>query len=515
MTDASKDSFYIYLPSNASMKKYPDNKPSDYQVELLQPLQLEGEWEVGVSNICYHSAIQNESAVEEMTISCKTYDTVPLNDIYHISYNLTKDGKWNYDWIQLATDDLDLNDLDLYDLNNLNKIATIFNSANDIIMKNKKQRAYRFTLRRWYKTGFFKFHAFSSGLSIRLDPKLSVHFGFGHGTHITPGFMANTKREKRVLDKTNFRFKIFDETLIELENCIILKDRGVKALKLDELVKRWNETVGLKYGEQAGATLGKFVIEKLNSKLTFNMSPKLKSTTKHFSPIIGRGSFYGIHPYGRYDDSIDDSIDELWWVDVYGDRLKKVPTNIKQQNFTINTTPRQYYTVEDFIQVINLKMEHLLNKSLEEKYDTRLHHISFSIENQKTVLKLGEYIKCYLNKHLMSLFGFSQQSFSEKRSVSVESPMTLDKREQHLFIQSNITPPVLFGDQKEYILRDFIHEKDALYGIIEKNFKPIFFLPVIKQTIPIINLKITNGLRECVHLKDTKSLITLLFRKAK
>ena len=93
--------------------------------------------------------------------------------------------------------------------------------------------------------------------------------------------------------------------------------------------------------------------------------------------------------------------------------------------------------------------------------------------------------------------------------------MTLDKREQHLYTQSDLIEPVSFGDRKEYIMRDFIHDKDGSYGIMEKLFEPILFHPVMKQTIPTISLRITNGLREAIHLRDTKTLITLIFRKAK
>lgn len=42
------DSFYVTLPSNASMDIYPDNAISHYTTRLRQPLTLDGGWEVAI-----------------------------------------------------------------------------------------------------------------------------------------------------------------------------------------------------------------------------------------------------------------------------------------------------------------------------------------------------------------------------------------------------------------------------------------------------------------------------------
>ena len=152
---------------------------------------------------------------------------------------------------------------------------------------------------------------------------------------------------------------------------------------------------------------------------------------------------------------------------------------------------------------------------LRDKYDVKQHHVSFTIRSQRTILTLGSEMKVQLTEHFANLFGFAQKIFTDKVTASLESPMTLDKREQHLYIQSDLIEPVSFGDKKEYIMRDFIHDKDSSYGIMEKMFEPILYHPVVKQTIPPISLRITNGLRETIHLRDTKTLVTLIFRKAK
>ena len=176
---------------------------------------------------------------------------------------------------------------------------------------------------------------------------------------------------------------------------------------------------------------------------------------------------------------------------------------------------REYSTVEDLIRRMNSHIEYFMKTNLDSNYDIERHCILLEIDNQKTVLKLGSDVTVHLTENFAKLFGFINQTFSDRITISLESPMTLDKREQHLFIQSDLISPILFGDKKEYILRGFIHDKDSTFGIMEKLFDPILYLPVAKEDIPFINIRITNGLRERIHLRDTKSLITLVFRRTK
>ena len=45
--------FYLALPSNASLDVFPDNKTTEYRVKLPQPIDLDGNWEVGLYSISY------------------------------------------------------------------------------------------------------------------------------------------------------------------------------------------------------------------------------------------------------------------------------------------------------------------------------------------------------------------------------------------------------------------------------------------------------------------------------
>ena len=57
MTDDG--TFYLTLPSNSSMKHYPHNKNTHYHTRLPQDIRLEGEYEVGLSEIMFSNNFFN------------------------------------------------------------------------------------------------------------------------------------------------------------------------------------------------------------------------------------------------------------------------------------------------------------------------------------------------------------------------------------------------------------------------------------------------------------------------
>ena len=52
-------SFYITLPSNASMGIFPHNAVSHFTTELISPIRFEGEWVVALAKIIYRNSIKS------------------------------------------------------------------------------------------------------------------------------------------------------------------------------------------------------------------------------------------------------------------------------------------------------------------------------------------------------------------------------------------------------------------------------------------------------------------------
>ena len=51
--------FYLHLPSNSSLDKFPQNTLTEYRVSLPQTITLEGEWEVALTEIHYPHSWNN------------------------------------------------------------------------------------------------------------------------------------------------------------------------------------------------------------------------------------------------------------------------------------------------------------------------------------------------------------------------------------------------------------------------------------------------------------------------
>lgn len=58
----NRSSFHIILPSNASTKIFPSNKPQCFKVKLPERIELEGNWEVGLQELQYPHSFNNFEA---------------------------------------------------------------------------------------------------------------------------------------------------------------------------------------------------------------------------------------------------------------------------------------------------------------------------------------------------------------------------------------------------------------------------------------------------------------------
>jgi len=51
--------YYLTLPSNSSMKYYPENTVAQFTTKLSNVIELEGDWEVGLAKISVPSRVEN------------------------------------------------------------------------------------------------------------------------------------------------------------------------------------------------------------------------------------------------------------------------------------------------------------------------------------------------------------------------------------------------------------------------------------------------------------------------
>ena len=68
--------FYLTLPSNSSQKFYPDNTLTHFTTRLHNAVNLQGMWEVGLSEISFPRTWHNIGKNEYITITCESCEDV-------------------------------------------------------------------------------------------------------------------------------------------------------------------------------------------------------------------------------------------------------------------------------------------------------------------------------------------------------------------------------------------------------------------------------------------------------
>lgn len=98
--------FYLWLPSNSSAKVFPKNTLAEYRVQLPNSIQLNGEWEVALTeiqykknwrnirmfyNVFYVRAPRKEPIIDRITIPPGHYHTLQ-EVIHHMNEAVTREG---------------------------------------------------------------------------------------------------------------------------------------------------------------------------------------------------------------------------------------------------------------------------------------------------------------------------------------------------------------------------------------------------------------------------------------
>ncbi len=76
--------FYLTLPSNASLNIYPDNTVAKYTTLLQKRIELDGDWEVGLTEMVYTYNLVNVSGEWfQIYYRGKTWEKVMIKDDYY------------------------------------------------------------------------------------------------------------------------------------------------------------------------------------------------------------------------------------------------------------------------------------------------------------------------------------------------------------------------------------------------------------------------------------------------
>ena len=500
------DDFKLYLPSNVSPDYFPNNTASDYQTQLQDPIRLEGQWEVGAESIAYTSTIGDRNEEANIDVRVKSKVSKLVNDLYEPSYILTEDNKWK--GLLYFTEKPNITVT-------RPQIVELLNSCNAKILKDGKAEIFHFDILPYGQHFQLRCQVYYDDIIVVISRILAKHLGLfnvntfsGKGTRFAHGLIRNTWMNKlEKIDHGECYIRYLNMNLVKKEDQIVLKYPG-ELFDGPTFVKKWEERVFKKFPIRAEYKKQKIIIDNHTNDYVYFFSPNLAMASEHRTPFTYRITLWAPRAYNNQDTTF-----QTWTVDVYG---KTLETTLVDDWVSLPLTiyPR-HHTVESAMSLIRGHYEKELTSLLRKKPEFSDPNLQIISAYNHFVLILTSDIQLKWSENLASMFGFDECEFKEGWYMSTKLPTTLDQRDQHMFITSDIIMPVSYGNEQRYILQDFVHDKKGDDKIIEKRFQPISYVAVSRNFINSITIRLVNELFHPVTLKDAKTVLILHFRKVK
>ena len=497
-------SFDYILPSNTSSERYPNNSASNYTTVPHNPLELQGSWEVGVKSVFYNSHIGDQQEKATIKLNYEKRKTTFVKDVYPVTYKVTKDNRWDYSWRKVPSFNVQPPaSRKHYQIKPYNAaVARTLNQWNDaLVQKGRNIFAYSTNYPYLY------YYTDLDGFSMQFKHIMARFLGYQWRVYLNKygrfRIRSQIKHNTKLTDD-DYYVKIFDRNVVKRHARVILKSKGEAVLSHAEFRKRWQERIIQHVKCNVEFKNHKLIIHLYDDKaaLTFNVC--LLDTIRCEESLFGYGTYWANEVYYPRKGGIKPEDDD-WIVDIYKDELKST-TTIQPLIFNYEIQPR-HYTIPRLLAKLSRDLTMLVQH--EEGFNT----IHFSLSNHYTKLELPQHTQLELSPNLVSILGFDQSTFQDATHLGSILPATLDKREQEIFIYLDIVDLMNFGNEKRHMIQHFVHSKDASYGIVERFFDPIIYQPIAKNVIESLTLQFLGAHQQLLTIKDSKSIVTLQFRK--
>ena len=495
------DSFKIYLPSNASSEHYPQNKASDFSINLNNPIRLEGTWEAGIESIYYDSDFANEDETSTIIIGLTIIKYPLINDNYPFKFKVSNNNKWSY--APTYPKEIPSKDSDI------NEVCKALNTVNEQILVNDKQKIFEF----YVSNNVVHLRPSTIGVSVQITPNMARKLGFDYQTKFD-GSITHTafKVSPIKLTKADYAVHVFEENIVKRHERIIIKDYNDDFPSARKLKAIWKGKVESKYRIFLAYKANKVIITNAEKNLAIVFSKSFASYIHHLEPIFTSGEWWAYRPYVNQDPYV--ARKEVWYIDIHNDDLQEtVHITYPRTSYTFN--PHTFNTMDSLLTALNTKLNSKIRKDFKDYYKPHLHFTKFSLKDRYIALENGPSTQIYLDKTLQRLLGFENESYPEGLHVGCRLPATVTQQIQRLLVHADFIQPISYGTEKHYIFQDFIHDSYKDYGIIEKRFEPISYIPVARNYIDTIRIQITDDNHYLVHFKDSKTIIIVHFRKVK
>ena len=508
------DTFKIYLPSNVCGERFPNNTATDYHTQLARPLELSGEWQVGVESIFSSAVVYDSNEIARINFNLSVRRSEYVNDEEVRPFRLTN--------IWPGYDGATPNSIEENSANIAN-ILKCLNSLNYDILRGGDQFLFQFTQPLDDKVIY---QSNNPHFSLKVTPIMAKILGYETYNHIFTGDEAIHARRKpvaldRKLKADDYDVCYFARNLVKLERRIILKakDEGGRNVK-QKLLAAWNTFVSpLYYLTIKFSKSQKLIITNKHDNVALFFSNDFKQRFKHRHPLIYSAEFWSV----SQADLLSDVQGEEWYVDIYSDKLEGTHYVESYDSF-FEFKLHLFDNIDDLLHTIHRKGKKMIAETLEKMKDKRpflskddyqsMYMFEMLIEGDFCQLAVGSEFRIEFSDNVRKLFGFEETIYTNTMQRATYALSSFAYRQERLFILMDCVGEVYVGNQRVRTLQDFLQQpKD--YSTMERRFFPINYIPLSKSYIDAIHIQITNDQFKPVTIRESNTIVVLHFQRVK
>lgn len=492
-------SFHLYLKSDESSSTLIPNSPSHFVTHFDNPIELQGSWRVGLQNISYSSFIKTKPAAVEICAIPTHEKTIWAKHPYQ--YRLSKDECWlGYDGVQPSDFEKPLTTVDtvLEALNAMNKL---------ILCDGVKKNVFRFS--RDSKTGYIIYECFDADFTLRMRTWLSEALGFEYHNIFVGDEIQKAKKpfdKSAQLTADAFHVTYFNKRLQFCEKRIMIKEKGKRVEKKDDVLTLWKETVEQHAAMTASFKSGKLVIRSKAWGTFFTASPDFSRTFAYY-PTFLIGEQWAMASTSCEEDNTN----QEWFIDVYSTRMA-FEKDVSTRRMTVPLYPWQCKTLGEAVYRMNHKVNTHLKRVLRKDYNKSQHMFQFGIAGSDIVGKfpftlpknyaylcLGQRLEVTFSENLKSLFAFHQAHCNRNLNVSIRHVGKHFDEEETLSLRCSLS---------EKPLSTFTHQRTD-ESCTNTWFDAPYFVPIKDKLITAVTCELFDSRGKLLDLHERPTMITL------
>ena len=490
------ESFKLYLPSNASHEHFPNNTSSHYQTKLHEPIHLEGKWEVAAESVYYSANIDDEKEIAGVYFDIKAKEPRNVNDLYPFNFKVSPDEKWlGFYGVEIPMGD------------RVSKLIRDLNNANAILLTDQSQ-LFEFRL----KEGRVTYVGMSPSFSLELHANTARILGFPNKVTFSGlgPFTGNVVTDDAIHYGPYMKHVFYFHHLLTHRKMRISIKLPGEEFDTKLFVAMWNERLlphfncRLEFNHE-----GKSILHLGHGNVAIILCPALAKAIDQPEPLIRVHTRWS---YGTYNPT-PSMKEEHWFVDIHSNELARtyIPREFLHE---IIFRPRLFATSSELIRFLNDSVMHKLKKELNNMYDVSKHHFQLREDKSKerVTLDVGPWLTISWSSILSHMLGFDQHIFDKGSHLALKRPASWSDRMQRVLLMTDFIQPVSYGNKQLTVLQDFIHVVKGR-NIIEKRFQPLSYVPIIRNHIDTITVKLVNEDETAIAAKDVKTVLVLHLKR--